>query len=249
MPDSITFIIESRWGLGKLLYLLCSFMPFCLLLMNMLQVFQRDASNTLCRSYFIANQYVGFIVTFFAECIFIVRAHAVWENKLRVKAFIAISIIAFMTPAIVSFQEVTLSASGECWIPGVIGYLDATESSRWTVIYSLLIVAEFEILLVLVYRAVKSCGWRIENRLMRDLVQHNLLYFCCGFVFSTCVLLTMRFLPFPVAHIVLEFQVIAQTILVTRMHRDFWKSDRSSCNTYGQSISLPTFIAVAPDHI
>ena len=38
-----------------------------------------------------------------------------------------------------------------------------------------------EILLVLVYRAVKSCGWRIENRLMRDLVQDNLLYFCCGF--------------------------------------------------------------------
>ncbi|OJA14283.1 hypothetical protein AZE42_12749 [Rhizopogon vesiculosus] len=72
-------------------------------------------------------------------------------------------------------------ATGECWIPGVIGYLDETESSRWTVIYSLLIVAEFEILLILVYRAVKSCGWRIENRLMRDLVQDNLLYFCCGF--------------------------------------------------------------------
>ncbi|OJA17357.1 hypothetical protein AZE42_09589 [Rhizopogon vesiculosus] len=186
---------------------------------------------------------VGFLATFFAEF----RAYAVWENKLKVLT--TISIIAFMTPITICFQEMTSSVSGECWIPGVVEHLDTMASSRWTVVYSLLIVAEFEILLILVYRAVKSCGWRIENRLMRDLIQDNLLYFCCGFVFSICVILTMRFLAFPVAHLVLEFQVIAQTILVTRMHRDFWKSDRSSCGTYGQSTSLPTFIAGVPDHM
>jgi hypothetical protein len=37
-----------------------------------------------------------------------------------------------------------------------------------------------EILLFLLYRAVKSCGWRINSRLMRHLIQHNLLYFSCG---------------------------------------------------------------------
>ncbi|OAX31881.1 hypothetical protein K503DRAFT_860574, partial [Rhizopogon vinicolor AM-OR11-026] len=180
-----------------------------------------------CRSYFVANTYVGFMAMFAAECIFIVRAYAVWEKKL--KTFTAISIIAYMTPITICFQQMTSSVSGECRIPGVIEHLGTMASSRWTAVYCLLVVAEFEILLLLVYRAVKSCGWRIENRLMRDLVQDNLLYFCCGFVFSFCVILSMKFLPFPVAHIVLEFQVIAQTIMVTRMHREFWKSDYSFC--------------------
>lgn len=38
-----------------------------------------------------------------------------------------------------------------------------------------------EILLVLLYPAVKGYGWRIDNRLMRGLIQHNLIYFACGF--------------------------------------------------------------------
>ncbi|OJA17358.1 hypothetical protein AZE42_09591 [Rhizopogon vesiculosus] len=175
----------------------------------MLEVFQHDASSTRCRSYFVANTYVGFMVMFAAECIFIVRAYAVWENKL--KAFTAISIIAYMTPITICFQEMTSSVSGECWIPGVVEHLGTMASSRWTTVYSLLVVAEL--------------------------------------AYSICAILAMKFLAFPVAHIMIEFQVIAQTILVTRMHRDFWKSDHSSRGTYGQSISLPTFIAVAPDRI
>ncbi|OJA18184.1 hypothetical protein AZE42_05311 [Rhizopogon vesiculosus] len=107
MPDSITFIIESRWGLGTLLYLLCRYMPFCFLLLKMLEAFQRDASSTLCHSYFVAN-----------TCIFIVRAYAVWEKKFKVLT--TISIIAFMTPIIICFQEMTSSVSGECWIQGLL---------------------------------------------------------------------------------------------------------------------------------
>jgi len=72
--------------------------------------------------------------------------------------------------------------------------------SRLIVVYSLLVVAEFgsydwelllmwastdyilaEILLFLLYRGVKSYRSGFDNRLMRGLVQQNLIYFCCSF--------------------------------------------------------------------
>ncbi|OJA20235.1 hypothetical protein AZE42_12692 [Rhizopogon vesiculosus] len=43
-----------------------------------------------------------------------------------------------------------------------------------------------------------------------------------------------------------SYQVVLQSILVIRMHRDFWKSDRVSSDIYGQ-ISLTTFTARTPD--
>ncbi|OJA17355.1 hypothetical protein AZE42_09593 [Rhizopogon vesiculosus] len=180
IPDSAAYLVESRWGLGTLPYLACSHLPFAFLLLNMLQVFQHDASSTLCLSYAIANTYIGLLILFFAESIFVVRSYVVGEKKLKV--FTIISIIAYMVPIIVCFQEVTSSISGECWIPGVVEYLDTAASSRLIVVYSLLIVAELEIFLFLLYHTVESCGWRIDNRLMRGLIQHNLQYFCCGFV-------------------------------------------------------------------
>ncbi|OJA13697.1 hypothetical protein AZE42_10925 [Rhizopogon vesiculosus] len=61
-----------------------------------------------------------------------------------------------------------------------------------------------EILLLLLYPAIKKDGWGINNRFMRGLIQHNLLYFGCSFAFILSVILTLVFLPFPVTHIIEE---------------------------------------------
>lgn len=70
-----------------------------------------------------------------------------------------------------------------------------------------------EILFFLIYPAVKGHGgWDIDNRLMRGLLQHNLMYFSCSFgwflhitkhlmhvyyviAFTLGVILTTIFLP------------------------------------------------------
>lgn len=115
-------------------------------------------------------------------------------------------------------------------------------------VYLLLPVGELEILVFVLYRAYKSHGsWKIENRLMRGLVHHNFLYFCCSFAFSLGIILATVFLPFPVMHMIAETQVVVLSLLVTRMHRDFWRSDRvASCNDE-VDLSLTTFMAVRPD--
>lgn len=93
IPDAVEFIVESRWGLGMFLYLACSHLPFVFLSLNMLEVFQPDAPLHLCHSYDVANSYVLLLTMFFAECIFILRAFAVWEQKRRLAIFAVVSII------------------------------------------------------------------------------------------------------------------------------------------------------------
>ncbi|KAG1733618.1 uncharacterized protein EDB91DRAFT_1148443 [Suillus paluster] len=249
MSDAVTFIAESRWGIGTFLYLACSHLPFAYLSLNMLVVFQPDAPFPLCRSYIIADIYVGLPIMICAECIFLLRAYAVWERERLPAVFAIVSIIAYLVPIIVCLQEFTSSVSGECWIPGVIGYLDKETSTRVYVVYGLLAVAELHVLLFLLYRIANGYGgWGIDNRLTRHLMLHNLLYCGCGFAFSLSVVLTTIFLPFPVAHVVTEFQVVVQTVLVTRMHRVFWRSDRVSCGI-NTDTSLTTWMAATPDVI
>lgn len=95
IPDAVEFIVESRWGLGMFLYLACSHLPFVFLSLNMLEVFPPDAPLPLqvCHSYDVANSYVLLLTMFFAECIFILRAFAVWERKRQLAIIAVVSII------------------------------------------------------------------------------------------------------------------------------------------------------------
>ncbi|KAG2110119.1 hypothetical protein DEU56DRAFT_844298 [Suillus clintonianus] len=78
---------------------------------------------------------------------------------------------------------------------------------------------------------------------MRGLIYHNLLYFGCSFAFSLSVVLATIFLSFPVVHVIAETQVVVLSLLVTRMHRDFWRLDRTARGIDGVDISLSTFMA------
>ncbi|KAG1872159.1 hypothetical protein F4604DRAFT_788056 [Suillus subluteus] len=163
--------------------------------------------------------------------------------------FKIINVIAYLIPILVCFLEFIPSV-GECSIPGGVGYLDTKAKSSVIAVYCLLVAGELEILVFVLYRAFESHGgWKIENRLMRGLIHHNLLYFSCSFAFSLCVILATVFLPFPVVHMIAETQVVALSLLVTRMHRDFWRSDRVCCGNDGVDLSLSTFMAATPDVI
>ncbi|KAG2140122.1 hypothetical protein DEU56DRAFT_294069 [Suillus clintonianus] len=74
LPDAVTFVAKSRWGIGTFLYLACSHLPLAFILLNMLVVFRPDSTPHLCRSYNIANTYVGILTMFCAECGFSNRA-------------------------------------------------------------------------------------------------------------------------------------------------------------------------------
>ncbi|KIK37945.1 hypothetical protein CY34DRAFT_417660 [Suillus luteus UH-Slu-Lm8-n1] len=247
VPDSVAFLVDSRCGLGTMFYLACSHLPSAFMLLNMLLTFLPRGSYTLCRFIYITNICVGFLSMFSAECIFLLRTIAIWYRERKFMVFKIINTIAYLIPIIVCFQEFILSM-GECSIPGGIGYVDSKARSQVIIVYCLLVAGESEILVCVLYRTFESHGsWKIENRLMRGLMHHNLLYFSCSFGFSLAVILATVFLPFPVVHMIAETQVIVLSLLVTRMHRDFWRSDRVSCGNDGVDLSLTTFMAATPD--
>ncbi|KAG1750111.1 hypothetical protein EDB19DRAFT_1904369 [Suillus lakei] len=177
------------------------------MLLNTLVVFQPNAPLHLCRSYDIANTYVGTVTMLCAECIFAVRAYAVWERGRWFAAVEMVAVIAYLVPITVSLQQFNSSFSEPCYNPDVTGYLDDMEmSSKIHIAFGLLAVAELQTLLLLLYRVVKGRGgWGIDNRLMRGLMKDNMLYCGCGFAFSLSIILTTIFLPFPVAHLLAEF--------------------------------------------
>ncbi|KAG1733627.1 uncharacterized protein EDB91DRAFT_1084354 [Suillus paluster] len=148
MPDSVTFIVESRWGIGTSLYLGCSHLPFALLAVNML------ALSLLV----IAIIYLGFTALLAAECIFILRSFAIWERQRRFMVFKIINAVVYLVQIIVCFHEFTSSFSEESSAPGVLRYADTKASSSVIAVYSVLAVAELEILLFVLYRAVENHG-------------------------------------------------------------------------------------------
>ncbi|KAG2140128.1 hypothetical protein DEU56DRAFT_294188 [Suillus clintonianus] len=212
------------------------------MLLNMLVVFQPDSPFHLCRSYNIANSYIGIATMICAECIFALRAYAVWERGRWFAAVEIVCIIAYLVPITYCLQEFNLSVPEPCYIPGVTGYLDTETGSRIYIAFGLLAIAELQTLLLLMYRVKGHGGWGIDNRLMRGLIRDNLLYCGCGFAFSLSVILATLLLPFPIAHLLAECQIVVQAFLVTRMHRDFWRSDRACCGI-ATDASLTTWMA------
>lgn len=247
LPDAVTFIVKSRWGLSTYLYLTCSHLPLVFMFLNMLVVFRPDSPLHLCRSYNIANTYVGILTMFCAECIFALRAYAVWEREKWFAAVEVVFTIAYLVPITYCLQEFNLSVPEPCYIPGITGYLDNETSSKIYIAFGLLAIAEFQTLLLLLYRVVRGHGsLGIGNRLMRGLLQDNLLYCGCGFAFSLSVILATFFLPFPIAHLLAESQVVFQALMVTRMHRDFWRSDRDFCGI-ATDATLTAWMTGTPD--
>ncbi|KAG1893227.1 uncharacterized protein F5891DRAFT_986076 [Suillus fuscotomentosus] len=188
----VAFILDSRHGLGTLLYLKCSITPFIFMLLNMIGV--------------------GFLLMVDAECIFILRTIAVWERERRFMVFKIINMIAVLLPIDICFFQDIVPSMGECSIPGGIIYLDMKARSSVIAMYCLL---AFELLALVLYRGFESHGgWKIKTRLMRGLIcsfgscpDHSWMhtYLLNGTAFSLGVILATIFLPFSVRHMIAEF--------------------------------------------
>ncbi|KAG2037711.1 hypothetical protein BDR03DRAFT_1091724 [Suillus americanus] len=220
---------------------------FAALIISLIPVSLVALRQTRTDTMFNTSSDVGTVSMICAECIFMVRAYAVWDRGRWFAAVEIFAVFAYVAPITVSLQQFNSRVSEPCWIPGVSGYLDTETSIRIFVAFGLLAIAELQTLLLLLYRVSKGRGgWGIDNRLMRGLMKDNLLYCGSGFAFSVSVILTANFCPFPIGHMLAECQVVIQALLVTRMHRGFWRSDRAFCGI-ATDVSLSTWMTEALD--
>ncbi|KAG0702950.1 hypothetical protein DFH29DRAFT_468718 [Suillus ampliporus] len=229
ISNEINFLLHGRWTKTKLLYLVCRYLPFVFVTLGMLTYIRPALSQTMtmCKLYYSLNIYIGGVILFCAECIFVARTCALWGYKRSIVVFFLISVVLYLISIIVILIiHASSTRVMKSPIPSV-SCFDYGEDSVVLAAYSLLILAEFQILFFSLRRAAASFrNWGHENRLLEILVQHNIFYFACGLCSSGVVILTKVLLQASYGHSMASAQVVFHALLVTKMHLRLWESER-----------------------
>jgi len=263
--DEITFLRDSRWSSVKIIYLVCRYLMFPFVITTTFHSFQQGLTTKECKSYFqfslceiyvikstahgltVGSTVAGATIIVCAELMFLVRTYALWRRSRAALIVIFVNFTAFLIPTTV---VLALFDSDIMVIPvsGITGCVEVPQNHMIVWAYVFLVIGETEILLSTVYHAVQHCrevGGR--NRLLAVLVQHNSFYFCCSLASSVIMVSTMYFIPDPYTGVLADLQAILHGILVTRMHRSLWNSDRNKENPLNPNeILLPTMYFRSP---
>ncbi|KAJ8595198.1 hypothetical protein M405DRAFT_391469 [Rhizopogon salebrosus TDB-379] len=242
ISNEITFLFHGQWSKTKYMYLICRYVPFAFVTLEMLLAVQPALSQSLCQLYYSLNTYIGGVILICAECIFIMRACALWGFRRSIVAFFVISVVLYLG---VTILILSLYTSGTTVIASTIPSVSCFDSGENIVIvaaYSLLVLSELEILLFSLYKALESFrSWGGDNRLLEVLIHHNIFYFACGMCLSLVVILTTALLQASYGNTMANAQVVFHALLVTKMHRDLWEADRLADHSDSLDMSLSTF--------
>ncbi|KAF8837803.1 hypothetical protein BDN67DRAFT_1071160 [Paxillus ammoniavirescens] len=224
--DEITFLRDSKWSIVKILYLVCRYLMFPFVITNSFHFLQQGLSLEECKSYTGFDFFAVAIIIFCAELMFLVRTYALWHRSRAALIIIIVNFTVFLIPMIVILALFN-SAVTIMPVSGVSRCNEVAQTPILVWAYVLLVIGEAEILLSTLYQAVRYHR-EIEgrNRLLGILVQHNIFYFCCSLASSVGVVSTIYFITDPYGLLLADLQAIIHGILVTRMHRSLWNSDR-----------------------
>ncbi|KAF8835182.1 hypothetical protein BDN67DRAFT_1072519 [Paxillus ammoniavirescens] len=239
--DEITFLRNSKWSIVKILYLVCRYLMFPFVITSTFHSLQQKLAMKECRSYFQFSLFAGAIIIVCAELMFLVRTYALWCRSRTALTIIIVNFTVFLIPTTVILALFD-SAITVIPVSGITSCVEVPHNHMIVWAYVFLVIGETEILLSTVYQAVRYCrevGGR--NRLLAVLVHHNSFYFCCSLASSVIMVSTMYFIPDPYTGVLADLQAIIHGILVTRMHRSLWNSDRMKENPSNPNdVSLPT---------
>jgi len=241
--DEITFLRDSKWSIVKVLYIVCRYLMFPFLITNTFHLLQRGLTLEECEAYSQFDFFAGATIIYCADLMFLVRTYALWHRSRAALIIIIVNFAAFIIPMVVILG---LFDSVYTIIPvsGITSCNEAPQSRNIVWGYVLLVIGETEILLSTLYQAVRyyqEAGG--ASRLLAILVQHNTFYFCCSLASSVAVISTVESSLDLYGALLAHLQAIMHGILVTRMHRSLWNSDRKenkSSNPGPNDVSLPT---------
>ncbi|KAG1830485.1 hypothetical protein F4604DRAFT_1866788, partial [Suillus subluteus] len=186
-----------------------------------------------CTTLLAFSVYVGGIILFCAETLFLWRVWAVMGGRWLTMCG---NLVLFLIPVTVAL---TLSNSSstvmQSPIPKVTSCYDGTRGHIIILAYALLVIVEIEILSFMLYHSWKYYRQHGNDMpLVRVLIKHNIFYFACGLVFSTAVVVVVVILPF-----------VIHGILATRMHRELYDTAHPIEETSTGNVSLPLVFAPA----
>lgn len=248
LTDEVAFLTQSQWKLAKLLYVACRYLTCGYLTLEMLVAFQPMMSIHMCQVIYSTNSYLGTLIVVCAEGVFLIRVCAIWGFRRSVVILFSISALMYVTAATVVVWIIrSPPAITKSPIP-VTSCLETGNDKTIIILYVILVAAEIQIWVFALYKVAASY-WRGggRNRLLEQLIHHNMIYLTCGLVFSFGVILTTARLNvsygFMIERFLRNWQATVHAFLVTKMYRGLWKADQRHALLEPVSFSLATFQA------
>ncbi|KAG1794641.1 uncharacterized protein HD556DRAFT_1474933 [Suillus plorans] len=211
LDEEWTFLLRSRWTKVKGLYIVTRYLPFIVLAMELCLRFTPNENIEMpgvgpykFRVRHAISRLLRVYVSCFPEiCFFILRTYALW-NKNRI---LLIAMLSTFFMQLARFRE----------LRGAIGVRPIIGSS--CLFFSF---------------AFSNWNWRTNpSHLYVVLVNHNISYYACGFLFSVTNVFTSLLLKYSYHTMfykyeipILLFQFMILAILATRMHLHLWQTDR-----------------------
>ncbi|KAJ8591386.1 hypothetical protein M405DRAFT_860577 [Rhizopogon salebrosus TDB-379] len=251
--EEVEFILNAQWQSAKFLYLVCRYLPFSVVFIDIFRIVQPGLSLKSCMTCHSLNGYVGGIALLCAEALFVLRIWVLSDRKRRTLIVMLCNYVLFLI-AILAIVQMYDSSSivFQSPIPQVASCYSHTEGHIIVFAFALLLIGELEILVFMLYRSWKLYRELGNNLpLVRILMRHNVLYFVCGLFFSTTVIITMITLPASFGDLVSDAQILMFGILSTRMHRELWNAAHhrrlgASSPTNVSHVPLAVFSGASP---
>ncbi|OAX35060.1 hypothetical protein K503DRAFT_858837 [Rhizopogon vinicolor AM-OR11-026] len=229
ISDEVAFLTQSQWKWAKFLYLVCRYLTCVFLTLTMLVAFQLTMSIQMCQVLYSVNTYLGGVIMLCAEGVFLARTCAIWEFRRRMMVIFLINGAMYVIISVIVLSlgraSPTITKSPipltSCFYTG--------DNVTIIIVYVLLAVLEIQIWCFTVYKAATSYWLEgTHNRLLEQLIHHNVIYVTCGLVFSLAVILTTVLIKesdgFMIGKFVRVWQVTVHAFLVTKMSRGLWRT-------------------------
>ncbi|KAG1814124.1 hypothetical protein EV424DRAFT_35201 [Suillus variegatus] len=220
LHEEWSFLLQSRWGKMKCLYIVTRYIPFIFLATDLYLYFTPNENTGKCQELENIESGLGIILVIVSE------KHMCSGTEIEScsQPMVCTSFIFIAISFSVTFDSTTTYATST--IPGITGCSRSSSSFQSFVPFLLLSVFQMGLMILTLIRAVQN--WRMNSsRMYGVLVSHNISYYACGFVLSVTNILISLLLQDPSYQIILyDFQFIMLVILATRMHLHLWEVNR-----------------------
>ncbi|KAJ8584527.1 hypothetical protein M405DRAFT_936567 [Rhizopogon salebrosus TDB-379] len=233
--EEVEFVLDARWRMPKVLYLVCRYLPFAMIVIDLSRILQHGLSIKSYTTYFTLNSYIGGIVLYCAEVLFMLRVWAMSSHQRWRWIVTLCNSVLFVVPlgVILTFYN-SSSIILQSPIPKITSCYVSKTGHVVIVAFILLVIGETEIFGFMLYHS--WILYREHERiipLVRILIRHNVFYFTCGLFSSTLVVIMLFTAPATYYNVASELQIVFHAILATRMHRELWRAA-----TYQEASSL-----------
>ncbi|KAG1895610.1 uncharacterized protein F5891DRAFT_654386 [Suillus fuscotomentosus] len=221
-----TFLLQSRWGKMKTLYIVTRYLPFIFLATDLYLYCTPNENPSKCRVLENTESGLGIVLVIVSEIFFILRTYVLWhKNIILLVAMLSTFFIILATAFSIAFTTGVPAAYTTSGVPGITGCYQSSTSFQYFIPFLLLSVFELGLMVLTLIRAIQN--WRINpSRLYVALVNHNIFYYACGFLLSVTNVFASLLLQYSYQNILYDFEFMTLAILATRMHLHLWKTDR-----------------------